>query len=430
MQNFSLILGVDQWMRNLWLKPGNSDLAVAGGVDDLFMFIMWVCIISFVLLMVPMCWWTIRYIRRPGVTQVRTPNHNTLIETLMVGIPLVVVTIIFFWGFHGYMHAQIAHVNAETINVGARQWGWNIVYKNGASSQESIYLDDTGPVGPLEGQPAGTTRVRSRTHNKVPIIVVPEGRPVKFLMTSTDVLHAWYIPDMRIKMDVIPNRFTSFTFIPQSASGPSGAGKFYEDKTDKKNISARASARDSYIFCAEYCGQDHGEMAGVLRVVSESDYNDILKEWGDVEGTLSLVELGQLIHEKQCASCHTVTGSGGSAPSWKGFYGKAVPLDKDDPADPIDWSKPDAWENYIAESIVLPAKRIHAGYPNQMNAFNLTPRQIAGVQAYFRKLNSAVRDGDEAKPTEKPADAPAGAPADKPAAAPAAKVSLAPLSTK
>lgn len=388
-------LALDGWLREIWLKPGNSNLAPS--VDGLFMFILWVCIISFIILMVPMCWWAFKYRRRPGHVQQRTPNHNTFLEVTWVGVPLIIVTIIFFWGFHGYMHGQIASSQAEIINVEGKKWNWTVTYANGAGSGEQVYLDakriDENTV--------------SHAYQAVPIIVVPEGRPVKFMMTSSDVIHSFYIPDMRIKMDVFPNRKTSLTFTPTNADPTlDQAGPLYTSAADAQ-AAATGKGRDHFIFCAEYCGTFHSEMAAILRVLPEDEYNATLTEWANIEGKygfdgekdkagqqlLPMWQLGQWVHKAQgCATCHSVDGSKGSGPSWKGYYGTEVgfagggkvavglyPGLKD---------LESTWDNYIRESILEPAKHIHEGYPNQMPTYagKMSERQINGVIAYMRYL--------------------------------------------
>ena len=126
----TLGFGVNDWLHSVWFKPGNSDLAPS--VDGLFLYITWICIISFVGLMVPMAWWAFKYRRKPGIAQQRTPNHNTVLEASFVGVPLILVTVIFFWGFAGYMKAQVAATNAETLTLNAKKWAWSVVYPNGS----------------------------------------------------------------------------------------------------------------------------------------------------------------------------------------------------------------------------------------------------------------------------------------------------------
>jgi cytochrome c oxidase subunit II len=394
-------------LHKIWFKAGNSDLTLnpdgsmqTFGVDWLFMYILWVCIISFVLLMVPMSWWAFKYRRRPGHVQQRTPNHNTALEVTWVVVPLIVVTVMFFWGFKGYMRAQLASASAESLNVSAKKWAWSVTYANGAQSAESTYFD----------QVALDNGVIRRGNEKVPVFIVPEKRPVKFTLSSVDVLHSFYIPDMRIKIDVFPNRLTSLTFTPISAAGQDQAGSLYAD-AKLRDAAAKGMGRDHYIFCAEYCGSNHSEMAGVLRVLPEDEYIKTLGEWADVDTNyvnadgsidpkkqadkqaMPLWQLGQWVHQNRgCAQCHTADGGKGSGPSWKGYYGTEVAFEGGSKLDTNTYpgmkNMDDAWAQYVRESILYPAAKIHGGYANQMPSYagQLSDKQIAGVTAYLRHL--------------------------------------------
>ncbi len=410
-------------LRNIWFKPGNSNLSA--DVDWLFMYILWVCIISFVLLMGAMAYFVIRYRRRPGHVQQRTPNHNTALEVTWIVVPLILVTFIFFWGFQGYMSGQVAVGTAERLNVSAKKWAWGVTYANGAQSGESIYFDnvvlDKGVV--------------QHGNSKMPVFIVPEGQPVIFTMSSVDVIHSFYIPDMRIKMDVFPNRLTSLTFTPLSAEGPDQAGVLYDDPI-KQKAAATGMGRDHYIFCAEYCGSNHSEMSGILRVLPKDEYQKTLQEWADVDDTfgpdgvskkgearLPLWQLGQYVHSnKGCSQCHSVDGSKGSGPSWKGYYGTEIEFADGKKLTTSTYNgTPDieaAWAQYIRESIIYPAVKLHAGFANQMPSYadQLSEKQIMGVVAYMRHIAGKV---DSIVPDKAPASTPAaGAPtAGTPAAA-------------
>lgn len=368
---------MNEWLKNIFLKPGNSDLANSTwGVDGLFMFITWICIVSFFICMIPMCYWAVKYRRRPGVPAQRTPNHNTALEVTWIVIPLLLMTIVFFWGFKGYLHGQIAKGNAEVINVQGFKWGWDFKYKNGAGSGQLVYLDDNVVPGD-KGQPVGR-----RGNTQVPVVAVPAGIPVKMLMTSRDVMHSFYIPDMRIKMDLFPNRYTSMTFIPQSAEGPDQAGNITRLPNEKPG-------RDHYIFCAEYCGELHSEMAGVMRVMTPSDYEQTLLAWGDVYGGGSFIDAGKLVYAKRCATCHTIDGGKNTGPTWKGAWGTQVPL--------VGGGKVTFDENYTRESILNPSAKIHEGYANQMPSFagQLSETEILGVIAYLRDLAGKTTEDDK-----------------------------------
>lgn len=384
-------------LHRLFFFEGNSDLAPA--VDWLFMFILWVCIVSFVVLMVPMGYWVWRYRRRPGVPAQRTPNHNTAIEVAMVVIPLIVVVFIFFWGFQGYLNSVVAKGRAEVINIEGYKWAWDATYANGAKPGDRVYLN----YEPLEGDPSlpesGPWKL-SRGNYAMPVIAVPEATPVQFVMTSRDVIHSFYIPDARIKMDVFPNRYTSLTFTPVTSKGPDQAGRVQPgaDPSDPY------PGRDHYIFCAEYCGDNHSEMLAVLRVMSDSDYSATLARWADVEKDLSLAELGAYVHQfSGCAQCHTVDGSRGTGPSWAPVkdaadgggvgWGSVAPL--------ADGGEALIDENYVRQSVRYPGAQIHRGYANQMPVYGpdkLSDRQLLGVIAYMRELAGKATPEDRAKP--------------------------------
>lgn len=404
---------LNDWLHRVWFKPGNSDLAINAdgtiktfGVDWLFMFILWVCIISFVLLMGLMFYLAVVYRRRPGVPPQRVSNHNTPLEAACVGIPLIIVTLIFFWGFWGYMEGQIAKSGAERIDLVAKKWNWTPKYKNGAASALTVYLDEVKrPNGELE----------RRGNVQFPVVVVPAGVPVKFQMISDDVIHSFYIPDMRIKIDVMPNRYTSLTFTPLSADGPHGvnvaAAPPLEDGTTYQY-------RDHVVFCAEYCGENHSEMAAVLRVVKPDVYDKIIRQWGDRASTMAPLDLGKaLIAERGCVQCHSVDGKDGTGPSFKGYYGKPVPFSSEGGLK-LDLSKETDWDTYIRESILEPKAKIHKGFEaGNMPSFQgqLSEAEINAIAAYIRFLNDKARPTDSKVPEKKkPGEAaPAGAaPAD------------------
>lgn len=368
---------MNEWLKSFLLKPGNSDLATGDySVDGLFMFVTWVCIISFLLCMVPMVYWMFKYRRRPGVPAQRTPNHSTILEVTWVVVPLAVLMVVFFWGFKGYIRSQIARGDAETINLQGYKWAWDVKYKNGASSGQSVYLDDNTLPN------ADAKSVGLRGNLQVPVIAVPENIPVRFLMTSRDVMHSFYIPDMRIKMDLFPNRYTSLTFVPQSAVGQDQAGRI-------KPAPGELPGRDHFVFCAEYCGELHSEMAAVMRVMNVGDYEKTLTNWGDQYGGGSFIDAGKIVYAKRCATCHSIDGIKNTGPTWKGAWGADVPIAAGGTV------KYD--ENYARESILNPSAKVHAGYANQMPSFagQLSETEILGVIAYLRDLAGKTTDDDK-----------------------------------
>jgi len=307
----------------LYLPPPSS--TIAGDVDALFYFIFYTALVLFVIVMSAAAYFIIRYRRRGEPELTSGVAHNTRLEILWTVIPTILVFIVFIWGFKTYLKMHVAPKDALEIKATGQKWFWTFDYANGANS-----LND---------------------------LVVPVGKPVRLLMSSQDVIHSFYVPDFRIKMDVLPNRYT-ITWFEAIEPGE------YE------------------IFCAEYCGKGHSEMLGKVIVKSEVDYDAWLEQSAvDIPEGMSLEDAGaKLYQSKACITCHTVDGRPGVAPSFKGRYGKQE-LMADGQTVVID-------ENYIRESILNPQAKVVAGYQPVMPTYQnvLTDRQIDALIAYIKSI--------------------------------------------
>jgi cytochrome c oxidase subunit II len=133
--------------------------------------------------------------------------------------------------------------------VGA-QWTWSFrlpgVDKQFGSTDVSN-IDARNPLGINSVDPRGRDDLII-TNGEVH---VPLGRPVKVMLRSIDVLHDFYIPQIRAKMDLVPGMETYFWFVPEKT------GQFE-------------------ILCVAYCGLGHPQMRGFLSVDSERDYQSWL----------------------------------------------------------------------------------------------------------------------------------------------------------
>ncbi|MBX3321577.1 MAG: c-type cytochrome [Phycisphaeraceae bacterium] len=327
------------WLHQLFFR-GAAQTEEAVRTDGLFMLTLWFSVFFFVLLMGLMFYWVIKYRRRPGVPAPVSASHNGPLEIFWTVVPSSGLLVIFLLGFQGYMAKIVAPTNALTLNVTGLKWDWIITYPNGARSGYSTALG---------------------TKDSVKIFVLPEDTDVKLLMQSRDVIHAFWVPDYRTKIDLYPNRLTSYTF-----------------RTEK--LREGEEYRDHWIFCAEYCGDQHSEMYGIFRVVSNKVYNDVLNDWST--GNLSPVELGQVVFRNNCISCHSIDGSPNIGPSWLNAYGYERAISGGTSV-LID-------ENYIRESILNPQAKIVAGYEGKiMTAFAgiLSDDEINGVIAYYKTLS-------------------------------------------
>jgi len=185
---------------------------------------------------------------------------------------------------------------------------------------------------------------------------VPINKPVRLIMTSEDVLHAFFIPSLRIKTDVIPGRYVDMSF------------------------TATVPGRHQ-VFCAEYCGKDHSDMMAEVYVDTPEQYDIFLKEGPEELRTMPLVELGKFTYDEAgCKSCHSLDGTEGEGPSFKGLWGRSEKL-RDGSSVTVD-------ENYIRESILNPSAKVVAGYEPVMPTFQglLRERQITGMIEYLKTL--------------------------------------------
>ena len=310
-----------------WMPPGAS--TVSGDVDALFYFIFWASVFFFFLIVGLSVYFIVKYRRRGDEDAQSHVAQNIKLEIIWTAVPIILVAIVFFWGFKTFMSMQVAPDDAIEIKVTGRQWMWLFDYPNGSNSVNEL--------------------------------VVPVDQPVKLLMSSEDVIHSFYIPQFRIKQDVLPNRYTVSWF----------------EATQKGTFD---------LYCAEFCGKGHSEMLATVRVVSREEYEQFLQGGGagaEGEGQ-SLVQLGkQLYTSRACNTCHSIDGSPNVGPTWQNAFGHEVQLS--------DGSTVTVDENYIRESILQPKSKIVEGYQPVMPTYQgiLNDRQIDGLIAYIKSLSEA-----------------------------------------
>lgn len=305
-----------------WLPPSSSTMS--GNVDSLFYFIFWISVALFALVTLTSLYFAIRYRHRGKRELTSGVAHNTTLEITWTIIPTILVFIIFAWGFRDYLRLQIIPRDAMEVKVTGQKWFWQFDY------------------------PEGATEV-----NK---LVVPVDKPVKLLMSSKDVIHSFYVPNFRIKMDVLPNRYTTIWFEATQT------GEFN-------------------LFCAEYCGKGHSEMVGKVIVTTEAEYLKWLDKVADPGKGLTLQEYGEKLYRtKACVTCHSVDGSANQGPTWKGLFGGSENLN--------DGSSVNVDENYVRESILSPTAKIAAGYQAIMPTYQgiLKDREIDAIIAYMKTL--------------------------------------------
>ncbi|MCI0613309.1 c-type cytochrome, partial [bacterium] len=131
------------------------------------------------------------------------------------------------------------------------------------------------------------------------------------------------------------------------------------------------------VVCHEYCGLNHHNMMGKIKVLAADEYARKMQEMS--AKTVSAVE--KLIEDRQCSSCHTVDGSEGLGPTFKGLYGARRTL--------ADGTQITVDEKYLIDSIREPDKQIVKGYdPGSMPPADvpLTDQEINEIISYIKSL--------------------------------------------
>ena len=324
------------FIEKMFLSARSSEYA--GQHDFVFMSIFWLSVVFFFLVMGPFTYFIIKYRRKPGVAPQRSVSHNTPLELAWSLIPLLLLCVLFFMGFEVYIRGQIAPANAETINVRAKKWSWTFAYDNGAQTKEFVDL-----VGV-----------------DVPVFAVPAGKPVRLIMDSEDVIHSLYVPDFRKKIDIYPNRYTTMWF------------------------EASHAGETHYIFCAEFCGDQHSQMAAILNVLSPLEYEQWKKNNLTDPSTLFPADWGAMLYKQHgCNQCHSVDEAKTAkvGPAWWGIWGKKVAIEGGGEVI-VD-------ENYIRESIYDPGAKLVAGYANQMSSYqkDIGPDKLTAIIDYMKTLS-------------------------------------------
>jgi cytochrome c oxidase subunit II len=295
----------------------------AASVDALYLFFVAVTAFFSVLIATLVVVFAVRF-RRRTADEVGAPIHGSLVlELTWTFIPLVIAMVMFVWGASLYFQITTPPSNAMEVYVVGKRWMWKAQHVSGQREINELH--------------------------------VPVGQPVKLIIGSEDVLHAYWVPAFRMKMDAVPGRTTTMWF--------------------------EASAPGEYqLFCAEYCGMSHSRMIGKVTAMEPTAFQTWLAG-GKATGTMA--DLGaKVFTDLGCATCHMDTGQG-RGPSLRGVFGSQVTLATGD--------KVTADEAYVRESILTPTAKMVAGFPPLMPTFQgvVSEEQIAQLTAYVKSLATA-----------------------------------------
>ncbi|MHB8797080.1 MAG: cytochrome c oxidase subunit II [Thermoanaerobaculia bacterium] len=302
--------------------PVSSTLA--SKVDMLFFFTLGVSVLFSVLIVATIVAFLVKYRRRHAAETGQEITGNTLIlELTWSVIPLGLVMVSFFWGAAVFFESARPPADAWSFHVYGKQWMWKVEHPEGKREINEFH--------------------------------VPVNQAVKLTMTSEDVIHNFSVPAFRLKMDVLPGRYTTAWF--------------------------KATKTGTYhIFCDQYCGVDHSKMVGKIHVMEPQDYQKWLAGGASAGGTVASGE--ELFVAKACNTCHRPDSSA-RAPVLDGVFGRQVAL--------VDGRAVLVDESYVRESILSPAAKVVQGYQPIMPTFKdqVSEEEIVQLIRYIKELEPA-----------------------------------------
>lgn len=301
---------------------------MAPRVDMLYFFLIAVAVFFSVLIAALIVFFAVKYRRRSADEQPKAIGVDVRLEILWIVIPFIIAMAMFFWGAVIYLSMAKPPANAIPVYVVGRQWMWKFQHQNGKREINELH--------------------------------VPLGQPVRLIITSEDVIHSLFIPAFRVKMDAVPGRYTSLWF-------------------------EATRAGSHHLFCAEYCGTQHSQMAGQVIALSPPDYEAWLAQ--GATGREPLASAGENLYQRLgCTGCHMAGPTAGMtvrAPGLQDLYGKRVQLENG--------RSVIADEGYLRESVLRPRAKMVAGYQPIMPVFEnqVSEEELVQLIAYLKTLRSA-----------------------------------------
>ena len=292
--------------------------------DYLYWALLCLSAVVMIVVFVPMIYFLFKYRRGKKADRRPVELPEIAMEVTWTIIPLVIFTGLFAWGANLYWTIQRPPPDAMEIDVVGKQWMWKIEHPEGNREIDELH--------------------------------VPQGRNIKLILASQDVIHSFFLPAFRIKQDVVPGRYSTLWFNAKRL------GTFH-------------------LFCSEYCGTHHSAMGGSIIVMTPDAYQKWLMQ-GPPGPTLA--QQGEtLFREYGCSGCH-VNSTIVRAPPLEGVFGRPVPLQGGEIRI--------ADEAYIRDSILLPAKDIVAGYTNDMPSFqgHLSEDDLLKLIAYIKSISDTT----------------------------------------
>jgi cytochrome c oxidase subunit 2 len=280
----------------------------------------------FALIVVPLLYSLFVFRRKKGDTS--DGEHiegNTPLEITWTVLPLIAVLTFAYLGAVTLADTRRPATDAMVVNVTGIQWSWKFEYPETGVVTDELHL--------------------------------PVGKQVLLKMTSTDVIHSFWVPEFRVKQDLVPGRITELRITPTIEGGYT-------------------------LRCAELCGTSHAYMEKPVIVTSKVEFDKWMadKVAEASESAQTPEGRGQaLVQANGCVACHSLTGVNGVGPTWLALAGSQVEL--------VGGDTVTADDAFLFESIKSPAAKIIAGFESaKMPDYGFTDEQINDIIAYLKTI--------------------------------------------
>lgn len=269
------VIGIIVGLTTNWFPVRAS--VEAESVDSLFNFMLAIAVVIFLIVEGGIIYVIWRYRARPGDTSDGRYYHgNMALEITWTAIPAVIVVVIAAFSFVVFQDLRTPGENALQIGTVGQQFQWSFRYDLPASIDPNLTEEQ---------------KAKLKTYMVTSQLYVPVNRPVQVNIESLDVMHAFYIPEFRIKQDAIPGRMETVYFTPTIKG-------------------------EYWVFCAELCGTGHAAMSQINKVfvVEQAEYDqyveDLYKKGLEIISDPRNPEVGKQLMASgryPCKACHILT---------------------------------------------------------------------------------------------------------------------------
>ncbi|WP_282175965.1 cytochrome c oxidase subunit II [Vibrio nereis] len=266
---------------------------ISGKVYDLHMLIFYICCAIALVVFGAMFYSMFRHRKSKGAVAANF-HESTKVEVVWTVIPIIILVLMAIPATKTLVAMEDTSQSDLTVRITGSQWKWHYSYFNEGVEYFSLLATSQKAIDGVEEKGA---------HYLLEVdepLVLPINRKIRFLLTSDDVIHSWWVPDFAVKKDTIPG------FINEAWT-----------RIDKPGVYRGQ--------CAELCGRAHGFMPIVVHAMEEDKYDQWLLAKKDeiakaeqeaaasLTATLSkqeLMTLGEKTYLDRCAVCHQASGAG------------------------------------------------------------------------------------------------------------------------